>query len=132
MKKAQIALEFLLLTGFMFIMFFVFLFIVLNLSERNNDEQKILALEDLGSSLKNEFVLASEMENGFHREINLPAKIRGNAYSINIAGTDDNYSYLVLASENYEILYSIPKTTGTILPGKNLIKKNDNLTVEQI
>lgn len=132
MRKGQIALEFLLLTAFMIALLFGMFIIISNISESNITRQKILTLEDLGESVRNDIVLASEMENGFHRVINLPSKARGKEYTLSIEGGTSNYSYLVVASENYEVLYSIPKISGSIGPGKNIIIKEDNLTVQQI
>lgn len=132
-KRAQIAIEFLVLTAISFFFLAGILVVLSVLSSQNADMRRQAALDDLGSSLKNEFSIASEMENGYHRELNLPKKISGRNYNITLEEGISGMSYLVISAPPYERYYTIPESWGTIDPGRNIIIKNENnITVSYI
>jgi hypothetical protein len=128
-QKGQIAIEFLLLTAFGFIMLFVMLIVLNNISLSNQNNQRIRELSNLGESVQSEIITANEMENGYHRTLNLPSRLKGGAYSLIINDSSDSDSYLQVNSGAIEIIYAIPKTTGSIAPGNNIIVKDGTLSV---
>jgi hypothetical protein len=87
------------------------------------------SIQDFGISLKNEITTASEMENGYIREIELPKKLSGKEYTITIDESLSGNSYIIVKSELNEMYFNIPKTTGTMGPGNNIISKQGNITV---
>lgn len=131
-KKAQIAIEFLLLTTLSLFFLAAILVILSTINTTNTDIRREKTLEDLGASVKNEIAIASEMEDGYHREINIPKKVNGQTYNISIEEGISGISYLVITADMFERYYSIPETNGTIKPGKNLIVKNENITISYI
>lgn len=131
-KQAQIAIEFLLLITFAFF-FLLIIFIVLNKISADNANYRVqTSIQDLGGSIKNEFVTASEMEKGYSRELNLPSTISGQAYTLSIDEGASGNSYLVINSGLIEVYFGIPKASGTLAPGNNLISKQDNLTITHL
>jgi hypothetical protein len=131
-KSGQIAIEFLLLMTLSLFFLAAILIILGDLSSKNMDVAREKTLTDLGLSIRNELTLASEMEDGYYREINLPKKANGKVYNISLEEGISGISYLVLTCGSYESYYSIPEITGTIQPGTNLITKNKNTTITYI
>lgn len=126
-KKSQIALEFVLLFGLsMFIAIGILIFVY----QANTDkaEEKIIyKMKDFSYTIQSEFVLASEMNNGYNRVVVLPEKVAETDYNITITG-----NMLVVSFEDIEYYYKIPYVIGNITKGDNtLIKKDDTLYINQ-
>lgn len=130
--KAQVAMEFILLMAFAALLLMSLLLILNKISSDNQSRRTQSAVEDLGISIKNELATASEMEKGYSRQIDLPKKINGKDYSMDIEEGSSGNSYLLVKLNSTEMYFSIPKTSGTIQPGMNLIVKKENLTVVPI
>lgn len=130
--KAQIAMEFILLMAFAALLLMSILFILSKISSDNQSRRTQSSVEDLGISIKNELATASEMEKGYSRQIDLPKKINGKEYSLSVDEGSSGNSYLVIKLNSTEMYFSIPKTSGTIHPGMNLIVKKENLTISPI
>jgi hypothetical protein len=131
-KEGQIAIEFLLLTTFALFFLAATLIVLSKISSDNQNYRVQTTIQDLGISIKNEFVTASEMEKGYSREITLPRTVSGKSYSMTIDDSLSGNSYLIITSDLIEMYFSIPKASGTIAPGNNLISKQDNLTITHL
>ena len=94
-RKAQFAIEFIILISFMFLVFLIFMSIISSkiLEAKENERQQIS--EDIAGLVKNEVQLAKSVSNGYSRNFNIPNKIRGMDYGIEI-------------TENRELVISMP------------------------
>ena len=124
--KAQIAIEFLLLISMAFFIVIALLASVLSVSEQNTKLKSYKEMDDLGKSLQQEFLLASEMEDGYTRKLNLPMTAAGKSYSAVIGQTNNTYGYLLLNYQGAELFYMIPKVNGTLILGNNILTKNND------
>jgi hypothetical protein len=131
-KKAQVTLEFLLLITFGTFFLLVLLVVLNKISADNAQHRNLIAVEDLGSSIKNELITASEMENGYLRNLELPPKINERTYTILLNDSATGSSYIVINAGNIEMYFSVPKSSGTLAPGQNIISKLDNLTISHV
>lgn len=125
--NAQFAIEFIVLISFMFLIFLGAIAIITSkvLEAKENERQQIA--KDLATLAENEIQLAKSATNGYSRTFNLPAKISGNSYTIEII---DNRELIVKYPENAEdeyVLFLPEKIVGDINPGENSIKKEDTI-----
>jgi len=128
-RKGQIAMEFLLLIAIAFFVILTLLISLLSISERNTKMKAYQEMDDLGKSLQQEFLLASQLEDGYTRRINLPLTLDGVRYTAIVGSsnqTNITNSYLLISFETTEVFYAIPKITGNITLGNNILTKNNN------
>ncbi|MBW2990349.1 hypothetical protein KY348_01450 [Candidatus Woesearchaeota archaeon] len=123
-RKAQIAIEFVLVVGLAMVVLIVFAGVIYYLSFNYSEEKNINRLTDLGYSLQNELILASEVEPGYERTIIIPNKIGGINFSINQTDND-----LVITYRSVELLFTIPQVNGKFDKGTNKISKTDANTI---
>ena len=86
-------------------------------------------MDDLGKSVQQEFLLASELEDGYTRKINLPLTMSGVSYTAIIGSsnhTNVTNSYLLLTFDQAELFYALPPVAGNITLGDNILVKNNN------
>lgn len=124
-RKSQMALEFVMLFGIsILIMGLLILFIYE--ANKNKAEEKIdYKMKDFSYSVQSEFVLASEMNNGYSRSITIPNKVEQTDYNITIIGNN-----LVVSYHGISYYSQIPNTIGNITKGINLLlKKNDTIYI---
>jgi hypothetical protein len=127
--KGQIAIEFLLLIAMAFFIILTLLVSLLSISERNTKMKAYQEMDDLGKSLQQEFLLASQLEDGYTRRINLPLTMSGVQYTAIIGSsnhTNTTNSYLLLTFESTEIFYALPPIIGNLTLGNNILIKNNN------
>ncbi|MGV8162670.1 MAG: hypothetical protein ACP5N2_05055 [Candidatus Nanoarchaeia archaeon] len=125
-KKCQIAIEFILLASFAFFALLIFLVIINSVLNSKLEEKKFSDFEDFGQSVQNEFIFASEMEEGYHRILNIPKTINGKLYTLNFGTSTSGNGYFTLTSDNLELFYQIPEVTGNLTTGYNTIIKEEN------
>lgn len=123
-RKAQVATEFMLIVGLALVVVIMFSGLIYYLSFRYSEDQNIKRLQDLGYSLQSELILASEVEPGYERTIIIPDDVGGADYSISQTSAD-----LVIRYKETELLFPIPKVTGSLSKGTNTITKPDENTV---
>jgi hypothetical protein len=129
-KNGQIAIEFLLIAGLAFFIIFTLLIAVYKISEDNNTIKTYVELKDFGYSLQKELLIASELEDGYKRKINIPVTLNGLDYNITIFNST-KYTYMIITYKNVETYYSIPVTEGNFVKGINYITKNETLRITQ-
>jgi len=133
MKKAQSSIEVTLLIGFMFITFNLFLLVIAHQMVDVQNQKNIQLIEDMSLVIESEITLASGVEDGYLRTFEIPKKLKGINYSINLISSKDrgtNFSELVLKyidfTKNYETVKILPKNVdGIINKGKNNITKKN-------
>ena len=122
--KGQVALEFLTMVSISGIALLVLLGISYSLFNVKIEENDLFAVEDLGYSIQNEIILASEVHDGYEREIFIPDKIGNMRYDI--SNTPD---YLVLNYTRGEVLFLLPDVSGSISKGNIKIKNVEGQVV---
>lgn len=128
-NKGQIALEFILLVSFGFVSLIIFLVIVNNVLSTKIEEKSTIDIENFGESIRNEFVLASELENGYHRMLNIPYTINGKEFSFEFGKSISGVDYFILKTEKTELFYQIPEVKGNLTYGYNTLVKDNNTIV---
>lgn len=125
-KKAQVAIEFMLIIGLAMVVVVAFIGVLYYLSYNYSEERNINRLRDLGYSLQNELILASEVEYGYERTLTIPDKIGGTGYSISQTTAD-----LVLRYKQTELVFPIPQVINSFSKGCNTVTKDitGNVTI---
>ena len=80
--KGQVAIEFITFVGIAIVLLMVFLGISAYYLKLSYERESIQTAEDLAKLVKNEINIAAFVENGYSRNVNLPAKLKGVDYSI--------------------------------------------------
>jgi len=122
----QVAMEFLLMTGFSIIMIIILLIVVLNISQSNAESRTYDDIRDFGQALQQELLLASELEDGYIRELDIPLTINSQQYNITIYNST-KYTYMIITYMLQEIYYAVPPIEGEFKKGKTYLHKNDTL-----
>ncbi len=129
-RSGQIAIEFLLLVGISIFLLILVLISISAMSERKIDEKTYYELDDFGTTLQQELLLASGMENGYIRPINIPVTVNGRNFNMTMGGAQNDTSYLIITYMTVDIYYSIPPVNGSFVKGNNIIRKiNDTLYI---
>jgi hypothetical protein len=117
-------LEFVLILSIAIVTGIVYLAIGNELIFRGSEEQRVIALNDIGYSVQDELITASYVEDGYTRIFSLPQRAGRFIYTV----SSDNTS-LELTSGQATITYSLPSHQGDIVIGENVIKKDNGLVV---
>jgi len=126
-KKSQISMEFLALIGFVFIVAFGLILAAGTQLQDFRDNRDRELVYDFGTWLKNELDIASNVHDGYIREITLPDKIEDILeYSLRV-----NTTTIDIQAEHTQYIGLIPPVEGFLQKGKNTIKKNNGkITIE--
>ncbi|MCA9478132.1 MAG: hypothetical protein KC535_03230 [Nanoarchaeota archaeon] len=125
MRKGQLSIEFIMMIVMSFAVLFSFVYVLMHVSAQKNEQKTFEEINNLGISLQNEFLLASELEDGYMREIYVPVTLNGLAYSIANGDVADAEGYLEITFGDLGITYNIPRLNGTIQKGTNTLQKKD-------
>ena len=101
----------------------------MHLSTQKTEQKTFQEINDLGLSLQHEFLLASELEDGYTRDLFVPETINGLSYSVVVGNMTDSDGYLEILFGNLGITYNIPLINGTIHKGKNVLEHKDGWLV---
>lgn len=129
MAKGQLSIEFIMMLVVSFALLFTFAAVIQTLSTQKNQEKAYQEINNLGISLQSEFLLASELENGYSRVIYVPEKVNGLEYSIFNGNASNGNGYLEITFLDLGIGYNIPVLNGTIQKGDNTLQKIDGWLV---
>jgi hypothetical protein len=128
-KKAQVAMEFMILIGFLM---FVFSMIFISIHENMNvktDERKNLMVKQVAIEVQDEINLASQSIDGYRREFWLPYDLSGENYTVVIV--DDLVSVKTF-SERHAVALPVLNVSGMIIKGNNVItKKNGEVNLNE-
>lgn len=95
--KAQVAIEFITFVGIAIVLLMVFLGISAYYLKLSYERESVQTAEDLARLVKNEINIAAFVENGYSRNVDLPAKLKGEDYSILIGkiGTSEKREIVI-------------------------------------
>ena len=122
LKKAQVAMEFVFLVGLAFTVMVVFISSTRSEFDELRTEEERSLLKDVTVMAQHELIIASTVEDGYHRVFEIPTTINGIDYTITI--TND---ILLAQTEDYEYDVNIPSVTGNVVLGNNTIEKTDGI-----
>lgn len=122
-KKAQTAIEFVILIGFLMIAFTLFFLIIQqNMSDKINDRQNA-QIKEIALMVKNEINLAFQSSDGYRREFELVKNPYGGDYSIEI---QENIVLVESTNGIHAISLAVQEVSGQILKdGVNIIRKEN-------
>ncbi len=83
----------------------------------SDSDRRIVELKSYGFELQKELILASQVHEGYERTIFIPDHIEKHDFKIN-----NTERVLILTSEDTDFPFPIPKTTGLLSKGNNIIK----------
>jgi uncharacterized protein (UPF0333 family) len=121
-RKAQVAVEFLMLIVLLFSIFMIYTIGTRNKMDEIRDQKEYALLADVARMAQNEILTASRVEDGYYRTFELPETLDGVNYTIGIV------SMMIQAStENHEYILAIPTVNGTVKKGDNVITKENGI-----
>ena len=123
-RKAQFAIEFIILISFMFLVFLVFMSIISSkiLEAKENERQQIA--EDIAGLVKNEVQLAKSISNGYSRNFDVPNKIKGMDYDLEII---ENRELVVNYIDKEYVSFLPEKVCGDVFIPNNEISKEEGI-----
>lgn len=122
LKRGQIALEFMIMFGFAAFLLLLFLSITLARTIDFNNQRQSQLVKDLALGTQKEINLAFESRDGYYHEFKLPQSLLGISYDVTIKDT-----LLIVNSSKEEIDVVIPRLTGNIQKGTNIIKRQGGI-----
>ena len=131
MKKGQFSVEASIILG---VLMFFFIFFIAGMGKvliGVNDETAAKEVSDVADQLESELRSASYYEDGFIRNITLPANVRGSDYTVEFSGKS------ATRSDFTQIRISIPSGYSTVrqLPGNieggGIIPKGQSITIRK-
>lgn len=125
-KKAQGAIELIIIIGFLIFFFIIFIGIIQSGMQEKSDEKKTIIIKDIIKTVQEEINLAVESTDGYQREFKIPEKIINDDYEINIF---EGIVYLNSTDQKYAIAGNIKNVTGTIQKGTNTITKQNGVVL---
>ena len=133
MRRGQSAIEFLILTGFMLLVFSAFFLVIKDRSAELNKNSALVEVESVAKTLQTEVAIANQVRNGYERTFELPSTINGERYEIFFAkdGMEVSKSEVIITSAGSEYLIYLPVNvtmmgTNYLNTGKNNITKDEN------
>ncbi len=124
-SKSQTAIEFMILIAFVMFAFSVFLLVIYENMSVKIGEQRNTIIKDTALAIQDEINLAAHSSEGYYREFEIPEKIGGVNYSAEIL---EEMVYLKTIDGKHALALPVPKITGQIVKGKNIIKKENGET----
>jgi len=118
--KCQVALEFMLLVGFLLFIFVIVLGIVSANTSYMFKKKEIIIGEDIATKVEKEINLAANVLDGYSRKFTLPQKLANKEYTIYIAGNE-----VIVHTEKQDFWRVIPLVIGNLSNGENTIKKTN-------
>jgi hypothetical protein len=123
-KKAQSAIEFVVLVGAVLFFFIAFLFSVqFNISDRTKENLN-LAIQEIALSVQDEINLAVESSDGYFREFEIPEKAINLDYEVNII---ENVVYVRTNDGKYAISFPVSNVSGDVQKGTNSIRRENGI-----
>ena len=121
------AMEFVILIGMGFLIAMLVVVLIYDMNKERSLERTDSKMRDFAYTVQSEIILASEMNDGYQRNITLNEEIEKTDYSIYIMEIS-NFTQLSIGYDDKTINYRIPNVEGIIDKGNNLLR-NINGTV---
>jgi hypothetical protein len=118
MRRAQIAIEFIIIMAMAIIIGMLFLASAADLFTRESEKQRITALNDVGYRIQDELILATTVTDGYERTFTVPSRADRFTYTV-----VSDAEAITLHSGSVIITYSLPAYTGSVQKGSNTITK---------
>ena len=125
MRKAQFVIEFIIFVSIAIIFAIMYVAVANDLLFERSEEQRIVALNDIGYNIQDEMVLAASVTDGYVRTVTLPSS--ADRFPYNITGNNNS---ITLTSGSTIIVYDLPEYSGAFHVGKNNISKNKIIMVQ--
>jgi len=123
--KAQVAIEFAVLIGGIFLAFLIFLQVIAGQYVDIGKEKEYTALKDITETVQSELFIAESSKNGYSRQFIIPTKINNNIdYTITLSNNQ-----LSLKTAKFQYAVNIPNVTGTLQKGTNQIRKINGILI---
>ena len=123
-KKAQTAVEFMIVTGFLIFFFILFIGAIQDRMQDKTEEKKTLVIKDIVKTVQEEIDLAVQSTDGYERQFKIPEKIINDDYDIAIF---EGVVYANSTDGKHAIAVNIKNITGTINKGNNFITKQNGI-----
>lgn len=121
-SKAQFAIEFIVLLGFMFLIFVGFIAIMTSKVSDSKDNEMQEIAENIATLVKNEVQLAKSVTDGYNRTFKIPNRVNGILYSIDII---DNRELVVNYADKEYVTFLPERVCGDVfMPINEIDKKN--------
>ncbi len=123
-RKGQSAIEFIALVGAVSFFFLAFLFVLnMNLADKTWENRNLMTKE-VALTVQNEIGAASKSIDGYRREFNIPLYVVDLDYDINIT---NGFVYIITVDGQHALALLVANTTGNIMKGENVIRKNNGM-----
>lgn len=123
-KRAQSAVEFVILVGFMLFFFVSFVyFLQVNIAQKNS-QQIDNGIREIALTVQDEVSLAQESVDGYSRTFVLPYGVLSQSYNINITS---GFVYIITSNQKHAISLTVLDVTGQPKPGNNTIRKTSGV-----
>ena len=124
-KKAQAAVELMIVMGFLLFFFIVFIGTIQGKMQEKTDEKKTIILKDIVKTVQEEIDLAVRSTDGYTREFKIPERIINSEYEISLF---EGIVYAKTTDEKHAIAVNIKNITGDISNEEpNIITKQNGL-----
>jgi hypothetical protein len=126
--RGQTALEFMVLLGFMLIIFTTFFYVLKERSSISTQQNRYSELATVSDIVREEVTTANQVKDGYRRVFELPRTVSGSSYRIaldsqnEITITTTDEEYFIFLPTNVSLLPG-PVNSGFLSPGKNIIEK---------
>lgn len=121
-RKAQSAIEFVILVGAMLFIFITFLFVFQQKTAERSYERRNFAIQELALNVQNELSIAACATDGYQREFEVPSKILGMEYDITLIA---NSVYINTTDGRHAMALPVQNVSGSIQKGGNFIRKEN-------
>jgi hypothetical protein len=123
-NNAQFGIEFIVLISFMFVLFLGFTAVITSKIIEVKESKRQEIAEDIATLAKNEIDLARSATDGYSRTFNLPLKVDGNIYTIEII---DNRELVVKYLDREYVRFLAANIIGDLNPGANTLRKENGI-----
>jgi len=113
-------MEFLFMLGFAIVLGMVYLAVANDLLVQKNDEQRVIALNDLGYMVQDEIITATTVDDGYIRTFIMPQAAGRFLYAVK----NQTDTSITLNSGAATITYDLPFHAGSFTKGNNTIRKD--------
>jgi len=122
-KKAQSAIEFLILIGAMLFFFISMLAVFQQDLALKAKEKRTLEVQEIALTVQNEINIAAEATDGYQRQFTIPQTILNLGYEITLT---EGVVYIKTDDGKHAMALPIPEVTGQIQKGTNTIQKQNS------
>jgi hypothetical protein len=123
-KKAQTAIELIIIIGFLIFFFVIFIGVIQGKIQEKSEEKKTIIIKDIVKTVQEEIDLAIKSTDGYKREFRIPEQIINDDYEISIF---EGIVYANTTNQKHAIAVNVKNVTGTISKGTNIITKQSGI-----